>query len=406
MNTPVLWSKGRYWALLLLIVLITLSSHPTIVEMSRAAGMEKGTILSRYIILMFGGLFLMCLNVKSMLKPKMVRVCWVIFVFLVVFYVMSLAFFGVKKMMQDIRSIAICLIAIMIGWQMNLEKKAFHGMLLVFAGMTLFVGLMQVFTNIGGFVILDQYFTDNKNALGMMLATAGVIFFVMGLNRQQKGLVKILYFGLALIALAVMLTVRARASTLTLGLMLLYILYERFKGKNFFAYLIVGLFLAMVAYVFIPNSVKEYVYNSFTQNYEESDITSGRAGRNAAALDFLSDHIFLGNLNEHTSVGQIHNYPLNRTFEFGIVFVLPILLIYLYLLFQAIIKTIRTNSRNNYNLGYYLLLIPFIVSMAEPTFPFGPGTATVFNFLAFGASLRNSDNELMDITNETLALDD
>ena len=174
--------------------------------------------------------------------------------------------------------------------------------------------------------------------------------------------------------------------------MLLYILYERFKGKNFFAYLIVGLFLAMVAYVFIPNSVKEYVYNSFTQNYEESDITAGRAGRNAAALDFLSDHIFLGNLNEQTSVGQI--------------FVLPILLIYLYLLFQAIIKTIRTNSRNNYNLGYYLLLIPFIVSMAEPTFPFGPGTATVFNFLAFGASLRNSDNELMDITNETLALDD
>lgn len=406
MNTPIWWSKGRYWVLLLLIVLITLSSHPTIVDMSRAAGVEKGTILSRYIILMFGGLFLMCLNVKSMLKPKMVRVCWVIFVFLVVFYVMSLAFFGVKKMMQDIRSIAICLVAIMIGWQMNLGKKAFHGMLLVFAGMTLFVGLMQVFTNIGGFVILDQYFTDNKNALGMMLATAGVIFFVMGLNRQQKGLVKILYFGLALIALVVMLTVRARAATLTLGLMLLYILYERFKGKNFFAYLIVGLFLAMVAYVFIPNSVKEYVYNSFTQNYEEKDITAGRAGRNAAALDFLSEHIFFGNLNEHTEVGQIHNYPLNRTFEFGIVFVLPILLIYLYLLFKAIIKTIRTNSKNNYNLGYYLLLIPFIVSMAEPTFPFGPGTATVFNFLAFGASLRNSDNELMEISNETVAIDE
>lgn len=406
MNTPIWWSKGRYWVLLLLIVLITFSSHPTIVEMSHDAGMEKGTILSRYIILVFGGLFLMCLNVKSMLKPKLVRVCLGILVFVVVFYFMTLAFFGVRKMMQDVRSITICLVAIMIGWQMDLGKKAFHGMLLAFAGMTLFVGLMQVFTNIGGFVILDQYFTDNKNSLGLMLATADVVFFVMGLNRQQKGVVKILYFGLALLTLVVMLTVRARAATLTLGLMLLYILYERFKGKNFFAYLIVGLFLVVVAYVFIPNSAKEYVYNSFTQNYEEGDVTAGRAGRNAAALDFLSDHIFLGNLNEHTGVGQIHNYPLNRTFEFGIIFVLPILLIYLYLLFQAIIKTIRTNSRNNYNLGYYLLLIPFIVSMAEPTFPFGPGTATVFNFLAFGASLRNSDNELMEITNETLALDD
>ena len=406
MNTPIWWSKIRYWVLLLLIILITLSSHPTIVEMSHAAGMEKGTILSRYIILVFGGLFLMCLNVKSMLKPKMIRVCWMIFVFIVVFYVMTLAFFGVGKMMQDVRSIAICLIAIMIGWQMNLEKKSFHGMLLTFAGMTLFVGLMQVFTNIGGFVILDQYAIDNKNSLGMMVATGGVVFFVMGLNRQQKGFVKIFYFGLVLLTLVVLLTIRARAATLTLGLMLLYILYERFKGKSFFAYLIVGLFLAAVVYVFIPNSAKEYVYNSFTQNYEEGDLTAGRAGRNAAALSFLSNHIFWGNLNEHTEVGQIHNYPLNRTFEFGIVFVAPILLMYLYLLFQAIFKTIKTNSRNNYNAGYYLLLIPFIISMAEPTFPFGPGTATVFNFLAFGASLRNSDNELMEITNEVLTLDD
>lgn len=391
------WSKARYWVLLLLIILITFSSHPTIVDMSRAAGMEKGTILSRYIILVFAGLFLMCLNVNSMLKPKMVRVCLGIFVFVFVFYYMTLAFFGVGKMMQDVRSIGICLIAIMIGWQLDLERKTFYGMLLAFAGMILFVGLMQVFTNVGGFVIRDQYFTDNKNSLGLMLATADVIFIVMGLNRQQKGFVKLLYFGLALLTLVVMLTIRARAATATLGLMLLYILYERFKGKNFFAYLFVGLFLAVVVYVFLPQSIKDFVYNSFTQNYEERDITAGRAGRNAAALDFLSGHLFLGNLNDHTQVGQIHNYPLNRTFEFGIVFVLPIILMYLYILFQAIFKTIKTNSRNNYNVGYYLLLIPFIISMAEPTFPFGPGTATVFNFLLFGASLRNTDNERMGI---------
>ena len=395
MNTPIWWSRIRYWVLLLLIILITLSSHPTIVRMSHAAGIEVGTILSRYINLVFGGLFLMCLNVKSMLRPKMIRVCWVIVVFIVVFYVMTLTFFGVGKMMQEIRYMSICLIAIMIGWQMDLKKKAFHGMLLTYAGMTLFVGLMQVITNIGGFVILDQYAIDNKNILGMMVATAGVIFFVMGLNCQQKGFVKIIYFGLALLTLVVLLTVRARASTLTLGLMLLYVLYERFKGKNFFAYLMVGLLLTVVVYVFIPKSAKEYVYNSFTQNYEEGDITTGRSDRNAAALKFLANHMFLGNLNNQSQVGQIHNYPLNRTFEFGIVFVTPILLMYLYLLFQTFFKTIKTNSRNNYNVGYYLLLIPFIVSMAEPTFPFGPGTATVFNFLAFGASLRNSDKELM-----------
>ena len=127
MKFSIWWSKARYWLLLLLIVLITLSSHPTIVDISRAAGMEKGTILSRYIILVFGGLFVMCLNVNSMLKPKLVRVCWGIFVFVFVYYFMTLTFFGVGKMMQDVRSIGICLVAIMIGWQMDLERKAFYG---------------------------------------------------------------------------------------------------------------------------------------------------------------------------------------------------------------------------------------------------------------------------------------
>ena len=100
------WQKARYWALLLLVFLITLSSHPTIVATSRAAGVENGTILSRYIILVFAGLFLMCLNVKSMLKPKMIRACWIMWVCIVVYYLITFAVFGSKSMMSDIRSIA------------------------------------------------------------------------------------------------------------------------------------------------------------------------------------------------------------------------------------------------------------------------------------------------------------
>lgn len=386
------WHKARYWVLLLLILLITLSCHPTIVDMSKAAGMERGTILSRYIILVFAGLFIMCFNFQSMMKAKLVRVSWAMYFFVFLYYLITRAAFGEQSMMSDVRSMAICLVAVMIGWQLDLDEKRLHVLLLAFAGLTLFVGLMQVFTNIGGFVILDQYETDNKNSLGVMLSTAAIVFLFLGLNHQQRGAIKTICFVLAILTLAVLLTVRARAATLTTGIMLLYILYERFKGKNFFIYFIVGLALLVALFVFMPSSIKEFVYNSFTQNYEEGDITTGRAERNAVALRFLSSHIFFGNLDQNIRVAQIHNYLLNRTFEFGIVFVFPIMLLYLYLLVNTIVKTIKSNNRNNQNIGYYLLLIPFIISMAEPTFPFGPGTATVFNFITFGLALRYSYN--------------
>lgn len=388
------WYRARYWVLLLLVVLITISSHPTIVDMSKAAGMKSGTILSRYIILVFAGLFMMCLNVKSMLKPKIVRVSWFLWVWIVVYYLITFAAFGKRAMMGDVRSIAISLSAIMIGWQLDLDEKKLRILLLTFSGLILFVGLMQVLTNVGGFVILNQYEADNKNSLGVMLVSGVIMLLFLGLNHAGKTFPKVVFFTGAVLMLVIMLTLRVRAATLTVGIMGVYIFYERFKGKNFVLYLLGGIAALVILLLVLPESAKDFVYNSFFQNYEDGgDITAGRAERNIAALNFLSYHTFLGNLNQNEDVGWIHNYPLNRTFEFGIVFVVPIMLLYLYLLINTIIKTVKSNNRNIFNAGYYILLIPFIISMVEPTFPFGPGTATVINFLLYGVALRNTSNE-------------
>ncbi len=387
-----LWRKIRYWVLLLLVLLITISSHPMIVNMSKDAGIESGTVLSRYIIIVFAWLFVMCVN-KTMLRSKHVLISWVIWTWIVLYYLITFSLFGKTEMMGDVRSIGICLIAIMIGWQLDLDEKRLRLLLLAYSGLVLFVGLMQVFTNVGGFVIRDLYVADNKNSLGVMLVSSAVVLLFLGLNHTRKGIGKLLFFVGAILVFAVLLTIRARAATLTTGIMLLFILYERYKGKYFFLYLLVGIMVFVVAFLILPDSLKDFMYNSFFQNYEGRDITAGRMERNNSAIGFLSYHIFLGNLDQNVSIGWIHNYPLNRTFEFGIVFVIPILVLYLYLLIAAIKNTIKSNSRNNYNIGYYLLLIPFVISMAEPTFPFGPGTATVFNFIVFGASLRDEYNE-------------
>ena len=387
------WERARYWVLLLLVVLITVSSHPTIMAKTYAAGIESGTILSRYIILVFGVLFVMCLNPRAMLKPKMIRVSWLLWFFIVLYYLFTFSLFGKRSMMGDVRSIAICLVAIMIGWQMDLDEKRFKIMMLAFSGIILYVGLMQVFTNVGGFVILDQYHTDNKNSLGVMLSTGAIIFLIMAMNSQGKPIVKVIFYVLAVLTFVVLLTIRARAASLTMVLMLLYVLYERFKGKNFILYLGLGLALFVIVYLVLPSAAKEFVYNSFFQNYEGGDVTGGRTARNRAALEVLAYSPFLGNLKQNVTVGWVHNYPLNKMFEYGLVFAFPVLLLYLYLLFHSAVKTIRSDNHNTYNIGYYLLITPFIISMTEPTFPFGPGTATVFNFIMFGMALKYTENE-------------
>lgn len=293
-------------------------------------------------------------------------------------------------MMSDVRSIAICLVAIMIGWQLNLGEKELHHILLIYSVMTLFVGMMQVVSNIGGFQILNQYETDNKNALGVMLSNAVVIFVMMGLNSPFKKIGKILLIVLAVLSFVVLLTIRARSATLAAVILFCYIFYKRYKGHNLILYAALTLLLFLGVYLVFPSSY-DYIYDSFFQNFEDGgDISSGRIERNVIAWRFLSNHIILGNLNQNVQLETVHNYLLNRVSEFGVLFVLPIMILYIYLWIRAMAETMKSNSRINQHLGYYLLLLPFIISLTEYTFPYGPGTATVFNFILFGVALRFS----------------
>ena len=137
--------------------------------------------------------------------------------------------------------------------------------------------------------------------------------------------------------------------------------------------------------------LKLYLY--VAENYEYDDVTSDRINRIVAGLRFLNQHFWTGNLDAYTTLAWIHNYPLEKLYKYGFIFAFPILFIYLFLLITTIVKSVKSDNHDIYNIGFYLLLIPNIISMAEPTFPFGPGTATIFNFIIFGIALRNtSDN--------------
>lgn len=382
----------RYCLLLLFIFLVSISSHPLIMDLNAEDKIARGTILSPYIALVFEVLALLCLSLDPFKKSKVLFTLVFMFAFVIISYWATYAFYGTRYMLLTINPIFFSIAAIMVGWQMNMEEKNIYFSLLLYAGITLFVGLMQVYVNIGGFQILDQYEADNKNALGAMLAVAALIFYMLGTGIKMTFRRKMLFLLLFLATILVLLTIRARTAILSCAIIFVFLYAKKVKLKFWFIYIII--IAVIFLFFYYQQGIGEYIYNSFFQHHED-DITSDRMRRNTAGMIFLTDHFWLGRLDSQSEIGWIHNYPLERMYNFGFIFSFPILVLYLYLLVKTLKGAIKRDYHNVYNLGYYLLIILFLVSMAEPTFPFGPGTATIFVFILFGAALRNTFNEEM-----------
>ncbi|MBO4403652.1 MAG: hypothetical protein J5792_08305 [Bacteroidales bacterium] len=358
-------------------------------------GIEAGTILSDEILKVFVLLFAMCINIRSFLRSGVIVSSWVIYFIITVFFMLVVSYYNNMVMLDDLRAIAICLVSTMIGWQLVLSEKKMRFMLLFYAVCIGYVTYMQVTTNVGGFEIADNYLTDNKNSLGAMLATGIFCLLFLQANSKRNVLKRLFLILLILFFVTLLLTIRARTAAVALVFLFLYFYYRRYRRKGVFLLFFLGTTIILFVVLMAFPLAMEYIRDSFVQNYEGGDITSGRMERNIAGLKFLSEHMWAGELEADGNFSSIHNYPLNKWCGFGLFFSIPILLYYLVTLCVVWIRSGSLGTSNIFNIGYFALLIPFVVSMAEPTYPFGPGTATVFNFILFGVALRDTyDNRL------------
>ncbi len=387
------WKSLRYLVLLYLVFLFAYASHPDIIASSRMSGIESGTILSDNILKIFALLFVMCLNIRSFLKSRVIVSSLVLFFIIIVFFMLAVSRYGTSTMMVDVRSIAICLVSVMVGWQLELSEKRIRFLLFFYAICIGYVTYMQVTKNVGGFEIADNYLTNNKNSLGAMLSTGIFCLLFLQANIRGSFFRRLLLVLLILFFFTLILTIRARTATVAFVLLFFYFYYQRYRHKGTFLLFFLGVtILVSVALILFPLA-KEYIRDSFVQNYEGGDITSGRMGGYIAGIKFLSEHLFAGELEADGNLDWIHNYPLNKWCGYGLFFSIPIMLYYFVTLFTTLVRSGRMGTFNVFNAGYFALLIPFIISMAEPTYPFGPGTATVFNFILFGVALRDTYNK-------------
>jgi hypothetical protein len=374
-------------ALFSLLIVLMVFSYLPVIQMMKG---EEENPLAIYVMLTFFALFIATLKLNILFHSKVIKIAafWIIVFFLQLELINAIGGYEIN-VFHEIRPLLIALTALLIGWQMKFTDKVLKFFCILYIVAALFMVLSQVLINIGGFQIVAQYLTDVKNSVGALVATAVVLSAIFAMKKNASRKTVVIFFILTLILIICLLTIRARTAIVVTAVLLLFAAYKKFsyKKQSFIIPLISVILLGIVVYLVLPESAVKYISDSIFFEREDN-ILSQRGERNEMALHFIGENPWLGNVSGKAGIPWIHNFPLLQLYNFGIIGALPVLVLYIYLFMLLIKKIIKQDIFQLRNFGLIVLMISFGISMAEPTFPFGPGTVNIFNFILFGIVLK------------------
>jgi hypothetical protein len=105
-------------------------------------------------------------------------------------------------------------------------------------------------------------------------------------------------------------------------------------------------------------------------------------------FNYFRNYTLTGQLGNPIYTGKtIHNYILINLVNYGILISVLLLSIYFQYIVE-IFKAIKKNTFQYYEIGPLVMMIIFIVSLFEYTYPYAPGSAIFFPFFLMGQFLR------------------
>ena len=377
------------YGLLLFLSLAVSMTYLPMMEGGQVAGVALAGLWHKLIVAVFGLLLILSLFGEKLEVTPFFKTIGVLFALLLLEWLVLSAFFPVNDFGDEIRMTLIPLCAVWVGWRMKMDERRLTLLAVVFSIGVAMVGLAVVFMQGSGFSIRD-YFADQKNALGPILATAAVLCMGIVLSSKGRKNIPMVLVGLALAGLCVLLvlTIRARAAFLAVALVLSLMLFQRFKSRYTLLSFWVAILIVVAVFILLPHSMKQYVHQSLFSGFSGGDISSGRIERNRQVIGVLVQDPLFGHLVNPTKVDVAHNFLLWELYEFGFIGAFPILFIYFLFLIMDIKNIIQNHVTKLRSIGCYTMLVLFVISMFEYTLPFGPGTSTVMSFVLFGMALK------------------
>ena len=354
--------------------------------------------MSSMIAIVFGVLFLVSFNwITPFSRSKFLKRILLLFV-LICFS--SLVFCTINdkfQLVEEVRELLIPVAALLIGYNLKLKDRTILIIIAIYAIVVIVLIGSRIATDLGSFYIEEATTFVGKNTVGVMLCAVGAIGIQMAYSQNCKPAERITSGIFFIISLIYLLTIRGRTATLGLIVIFLFttiLFLVRYKTSTSFKIVLSILSILLIInfltpFEIIPGS-QAYVHDSFFLG-KEKDVLSDRGVRNAQAIDIIKISPLLGRLTLDYNVEWVHNYPLLKMSNFGLLGSTPWMIMYLYILVTVIKSLFRLKTFNIQDVGYIMMLSPFFISLGEPTLPYGPGTVTVLNFIFLGNSIRHSN---------------
>lgn len=281
----------------------------------------------------------------------------------------------------------------------KINEKQLNAMIMWYIMFSMILGISSIFYYGEGFQITQRYFLEFKNQIGPILGSSAIISAIWILDKKQIDsnrnyilLKSIIFCGLV----ASIIVIRNRAGLVAIMItMIFFIIKEyriKFNKKNIL--FIKGIFLVFIVLCILGvfDGVINSIWKSFTFNYDVSDINSISAGRfdtYKMCIEFLKQYPILGeitagNIIEYTP----HNYILNQMVKFGIVGSLPLIMIYIYILYFVVKELRIKKEKDKFSMPLWIMVFSLIVSLFEYTYPYGPGVSQIFVWFLIGQYYR------------------
>lgn len=351
--------------------------------------------ISNYVYLLTALSFLLCASINQIRSNKHIRVTFFCLVIITINTFLTEAIFHTSVYWSDMKNIGIPFIALCIGYSVEFNKKFLLTIFYVYGLLMLGVCFSLIMNNIGGFIIADTYQVTSKNALGVMMSSYIAVILPLLLDDDIKKIHKIFFLGICAMFFVILMTIRARASTMTFFFTVFIFVFEMLKhagdkhsrlAKRIITICVVLLIaLPFLSNVFEP--LGNYLHNSLFQNVED-DVTTGRMDRNEVAVEFIKNNLLLGRLSTPSNFAWVHNYVLRVLAEYGVFFSAILLYLYFYFVVKIMKLFLRKNPLQFDSIGFWATLPPIMLSFVEPLFPYGPGTSVLLTFLLLGYSLK------------------
>ena len=319
---------------------------------------------------------------SSFLKNRFLSAVFVVIAFLVI----EFALFQVGHLnynLDDVRQIIIVFLCMIVGYTISMTELQLSRMSLFYVVGSILLGLYAIIFYTGSFSFGgDRNLITGKNQIGGMVAVGGAIATYFYLTFEKR---KGMFFALALLAFFVSAILRDRSAFVA------FIFFAVVLSLKQFPFYKVGLVLIamLLFYLLFKSTIDNFFIDSLIGrgSFDIEDLSTGRSARNEMGIQYLLSHFWEGELQRSANIPWIHNYLLLRLVRYG-VWSMFFILVYLMFVVKIIKEYFRNKDLQFGKIGFFIPIIPFFISLLEPSYPFGPGTVQVFVYLLFGQALQ------------------